>query len=94
MVAGKEDGPEDNFDKRLEQARSKLGKDETTDTEEAQREELSAGYRMGIEFVSAVAIGALLGYWLDRWFGTSPFLLIGLMLLGTVAGIRNLMRLL
>lgn len=46
----------------------------------------------GITFVVATAGGALLGYFLDRWLGTSPWLtLIGLGV-GIVAGFRELVR--
>lgn len=47
----------------------------------------------GTSFVVATAGGALLGYFLDRWLGSQPWLtLIGLAL-GVVAGFRELLRL-
>jgi ATP synthase protein I len=46
----------------------------------------------GITFVVATAGGTILGYYLDRWLGCSPWLtLIGLGL-GIVAGFRELFR--
>ena len=46
----------------------------------------------GIAFVAATAGGALLGYFLDRWLGISPWLtLIGLAL-GIATGFRELFR--
>jgi len=46
----------------------------------------------GITFVVATAGGALLGYYLDRWLGTSPWLtLIGLGF-GITVGFRELFR--
>ena len=46
----------------------------------------------GIAFVVATAGGAILGYFLDRWLGLSPWLtLIGLGL-GIVVGFRELFR--
>ncbi|MBI4609822.1 MAG: AtpZ/AtpI family protein [Candidatus Rokubacteria bacterium] len=46
----------------------------------------------GITFVVATAGGALLGYFLDRWLGISPWLtLIGLGV-GIAAGFRELFR--
>lgn len=46
----------------------------------------------GITLVVATAGGAILGYFLDRWLGSSPWLtLIGLGL-GIVAGFRELVR--
>lgn len=47
---------------------------------------------LGITFVVATAGGALLGYFLDRWLGSSPWLtLIGLGL-GIAAGFREVFR--
>lgn len=47
---------------------------------------------VGITFVVATAGGALLGYFLDRWLGSSPWLtLIGLGF-GIAAGFRELIR--
>jgi len=46
----------------------------------------------GVTLVVATAGGAILGYFLDRWLGSSPWLtLIGLGL-GVVAGFRELVR--
>ena len=47
---------------------------------------------LGIAMVAAVAIGLAIGYWLDRWFGTSPWLTMIFALLGIVAGFVNLFR--
>ena len=37
--------------------------------------------------------GALIGWLLDSWLGTSPWLLLLLMALGTAAGFRSIIRL-
>lgn len=47
---------------------------------------LSAAFNICLEFASPVAVGGLLGYFLDKWLGTLPFLFIVLLLLGAVAG--------
>ncbi len=47
---------------------------------------------VGITFVVATAGGAIGGYYLDRWLGTTPvFILIGLGL-GIATGFRELFR--
>jgi ATP synthase protein I len=38
----------------------------------------------------AVAIGAGIGYLLDRWLGTSPWLLVVFLLFGVAAGFKGL----
>lgn len=41
---------------------------------------------LGFTFVAAIGGGALAGYWLDRRWGTSPWLLLVGALLGIVVG--------
>ena len=54
----------------------------------------SAGvaFRIGIDLISGVAFGVIGGLLLDRWLGTTPWMLIVMMVLGTAAGIRNVIR--
>ncbi len=47
---------------------------------------------VGISFVLAVGLGALIGYYLDKWFGTSPWLFLLFILFGLAAGILNVYR--
>ena len=49
--------------------------------------------RVGVELTVGIAFGGALGWYLDSWFGTAPFLLLLFFLLGTAAGILNVMRL-
>ena len=55
---------------------------------------LSFGVRIGVELAVTIMVGALLGYGLDRWLTTRPWLMLVGMLLGTIAGFRNLYRVL
>jgi ATP synthase protein I len=48
--------------------------------------------RIGIEMVSAVAVGTGIGWLLDRWLDTKPWLLILFFLLGSAAGTLNVYR--
>lgn len=52
----------------------------------------SLAMRVMAEFVAGVIVGALLGWQLDKWLNTSPWLLIVFLLLGTVAGFWNVYR--
>ena len=54
--------------------------------------ELGRLLTLGIEMVSATALGILIGYWLDKKFSTKPFLTIIFLLLGIAAGFVNLFR--
>jgi ATP synthase protein I len=49
--------------------------------------------RVSIELVSTLAVGLLIGWALDRWLGTGPWLLIAGLFLGAAAGALNVYRL-
>lgn len=53
----------------------------------------SLAMRAGSEFVSAVVVGAAIGWGLDRLLGTNPLLLIVFFFIGVAAGILNVIRL-
>lgn len=50
------------------------------------------GMRLGSEFVAAILVGAVIGYLLDLWLGTSPWLMLVMLLVGFVAGVLNVVR--
>jgi len=47
---------------------------------------------VGISFVLAIAIGAGLGWYLDKSFGTGPWLFLIFFAIGVAAGILNVYR--
>lgn len=48
---------------------------------------------IGLEMGFAVAIGGVMGYLLDRWLGTGPWLTLVFLILGSVAAFRSLFAL-
>ena len=48
--------------------------------------------KLASEFIAGILVGAGLGWGLDRLAGTSPWGLIGLVLLGFCAGVLNVVR--
>ena len=54
----------------------------------------SAGvaFRIGIDLIAGVAFGVAAGLFLDSWLDTTPWMLIVMIILGTAAGIRNVIR--
>jgi F0F1-type ATP synthase assembly protein I len=41
---------------------------------------------------SSIAVGLFMGYFLDRWLGTAPWLLLVFTVLGIVSGLLSLFR--
>jgi ATP synthase protein I len=48
--------------------------------------------RLGSEMIAGVAVGAFLGWWLDRLAGTAPWGMAIMLLLGVAAGFLNIFR--
>lgn len=47
---------------------------------------------MGLHVVSGTVVGLAMGYYLDKWLGTKPWLLLIFLVLGIVAGFRNMFQ--
>jgi len=53
---------------------------------------LGAAWRISIEIVVALVVCTGIGWALDYWFGTKPWLMLLLLFLGGAAGINNAVR--
>jgi F0F1-type ATP synthase assembly protein I len=47
---------------------------------------------IGLILPSSIAIGLFFGYYLDRWLGTAPWLLLTFTVLGIASGLISLLR--
>ena len=47
---------------------------------------------IGMQLVAATFIGLAMGYYLDKWLGTEPWMLILFLLLGIITGFRDVYR--
>jgi ATP synthase protein I len=56
------------------------------------RSGLGFAMRLGVEMVSALVIGVAIGYFLDRWLGTKPWLMLLFFILGSAAGFMGVYR--
>ena len=81
---------EKNLSKRIDVA---LAKKDTKKTFK-NTDSLNIYYRVGTELLAGLIIGAGIGWTLDQWVNTTPLLLIIFFILGGVAGIYNLWRVL
>ena len=82
--------PED-FKTRLKIAKSKIKKQVESDGEK-RGSFMGSAFKLGTELVAAVAVGTIIGFILDSWFDTKPWLIIIFFFLGTAAGILNVIR--
>lgn len=94
--------PEDKaaFERRVAGLDKRLGDLKSRDAAEAKASSdrrmssrgMAYGLRMASELVAAVLVGGLIGFALDQWLGTKPWLFLALFILGFVAGVRNVLR--
>ena len=76
---------------RLEIAKKKIKK-EVTENKGANVASLGNALKIGTELIAAVLVGSILGYILDNWFDTKPFIMISFFFIGVAAGILNVIR--
>lgn len=48
--------------------------------------------RLSVELAAGLLVGGVIGWLLDRWWGTGPLMLILFFLLGATAGLYNVIR--
>ena len=82
--------PED-FKTRLKIAKSKI-KNQFEDDKEKRGSFMGNAFKLGTELVAAVLVGTIIGFILDGWFDTKPLLIIIFFLLGSAAGIMNVIK--
>lgn len=53
---------------------------------------MAVGLQIAVELVAGVAVGFGVGWFLDDWLGTRPWLLLVFTIVGFVAGLLNVIR--
>ena len=81
----------EEFKTRLEIAKSKIKKKVLSESEK-KGSFMGSAFKLGTELVAAVTVGTIIGFILDSWFDTKPWLIIIFFFLGTAAGILNVIR--
>ena len=81
----------DDFKTRLKLAKSKVKK-QLEDNTEKRGSFMGSAFKLGTELVAAVAVGTIIGFILDSWFDTKPWLIIIFFFLGAAAGMLNVIR--
>ena len=83
--------PPEDFKTRLKIAKSKIKKQNLSNNEK-RGSFMGNAFKLGTELVAAVAVGTIIGFILDSWFGTTPWLIIIFFFLGAAAGMLNVIR--
>ena len=81
----------DQFKTRLEIAKNKILK-KSKISDNAPSSKLGIAFKMSTEMVAAVVVGTIIGFILDNWFGTKPWLILIFFFVGVTAGILNVIR--
>jgi len=81
----------DQFKTRLEIAKNKILK-KANISKQSSSSNLGVAFKMSTEMVAAVVVGTIIGFILDNWFGTKPWLILIFFFVGVAAGILNVIR--
>ena len=83
--------PDDQFKTRLKIAKNKIKAKKSSKSDESSSG-IGVAFKMSTELVSAVAVGTIIGFILDNWFGTKPWLILIFFFVGVIAGIMNVVK--
>jgi ATP synthase protein I len=81
----------DNFKTRLKIAKSKIKKEALSEADK-RGSFVGTAFKLGTELVAAVGVGTIIGFILDSWFDTKPWLIIIFFFLGAAAGMLNVIK--
>jgi ATP synthase protein I len=87
--------PEDVFKARLAAAQAQRDKEKGVTAHSGSMglpSGMGLGFRIGVELVVGLAVGGGVGYLIDRWLGSSPWLTILFFFFGAGAGVMNVYR--
>ena len=81
----------DDLKTRLKIAKSKFQK-RNPEKKEDEKSSFGKAFQLSTELVSAVLVATIIGFILDNWFDTKPWLIIIFFFIGVAAGIINVVR--
>ena len=81
----------DPFKTRLEIAKKKFQKKIYT-IRKHDPSPIGTAFKLSTELVSAVAVGTIIGFILDKTFGTKPWFILIFFFVGVIAGITNVIK--
>jgi len=81
----------DPFKTRLEMQKKKISKRKLYDGKH-NPSPIGTAFKLSTELVSAVVVGTIIGFILDKTFGTKPWLILIFFFIGVIAGITNVIK--
>ena len=81
----------ETFKTRLEIAKKKASK-RSSNRNQKSSSNIGIALKLSTELVAAVAVGTIIGFILDDWFGTKPWLILIFFFVGVTAGIMNVVK--
>ena len=83
--------PKDQFKTRLEIAKKKISKKNLYNKND-NPSSIGMAFKLSTELVAAVVVGTIIGFILDKTFGTKPWLILIFFFVGVIAGIVNVFK--
>ena len=83
--------PDNQFKTRLEIAKSKLSR-KNQNKDKNRPSSIGIAFKMSTELVAHVVVGTIIGFILDKTFGTKPWLILIFFFVGVIAGIANVIK--
>ena len=83
--------PRNQFKTRLEIAKNKILKKNRI-SKQSSSSNIGVAFKLSTEMVAAVVVSTIIGFILDNWFGTKPWLILIFFFVGAIAGILNVIR--
>ena len=80
-----------NLTTRLKSAKDKMDR-KSLNNDNNQPASLGMALKLSTEMVVAVLVGTIIGFILDSWFDSKPWLIIIFFFVGVAAGITNVIR--
>lgn len=82
--------------RQIQEAREKQAREEgrslTNGTLQSKSGNMGSAMRVATDLVAALFVGGLIGFGIDRWFGTKPWGMVIFLFIGFAAGFMNIYK--
>jgi ATP synthase protein I len=82
----------DDFKTRLKIAKKRLKISSENHGNNQNSSSMGSAFKLSTDLVAHVLVGTIIGFILDSWFDTKPWLIIIFFFLGSAAGILNVIK--